>query len=136
MAFVLSSSSFIKTKTNRLSSFNFLYNASREGISAWQGGHQDAQKLMNTTLPLRSAVEVVLPVASVNEKLVSAVEISFTPSFFISGLNKPIETNCCSIQDFVPGLKTKRSKKPASKMVSAFFLRAVKIVFDVIIDSD
>jgi hypothetical protein len=54
-------------ENNSVIVLNFAYKFSNDGISAWQGGHHEAQKLMNSTFPFKSAVVVVLPVASVNE---------------------------------------------------------------------
>src|SRR5262245_17782350 len=40
----------------------------RSGISARHGGHHVAQKFTSTTLPRKSAIEIVRPLRSVTEK--------------------------------------------------------------------
>src|SRR5690606_41968927 len=45
-------------------SLNLLYNAWIEGISFRQGGHQVAQKFINTTFPFKSAVFTTAPCSS------------------------------------------------------------------------
>jgi hypothetical protein len=104
-----------------------LYNLFSEGISARHGGHQDAQKLMNTTLPFKSEVLIVRPLASVNEKGIVLVMLSLEASaFFISALNKPLETSCCNSQDLAFTLNI-RTKASAVKRIVPQLFRMVSL---------
>ena len=85
-----------------------------EGISALHGGHHDAQKLIKTTLPCSRDVLLVLPFESVKEKE-ELLGKSFTASFFISALNKPIEINCRKTQAFPSGLTIKKIRNAINK---------------------
>jgi len=85
-----------------------------EGISALHGGHQDAQKFMNTTLPRSMDILLILPFESVNEKE-ELLGKSFTASFFISALNNPTEINCRKTQAFPLGLTIMKIRNAINK---------------------
>jgi hypothetical protein len=82
---------------------------------------------MKTTLPFKEAVVAVMPDEFVKANSVFADELSLTASFFISALNKPTATSCCSIHDFASGLTITTSTNAPSKIVTAFFLLMYKI---------
>ena len=109
MAFIWSSSSFTNKKTKWELLRRFRYNLFKEGISALQGGHQEAQKLIKTTLPFSDAGTTGIPLESVNEK--AATGVLAGSSFFISALKKPVEIMRCNSHAFAPGLKMNTSSR-------------------------
>src|SRR3546814_13038361 len=77
-------------------SLNWVYRVSIDGNSARQGGHQDAQKLINTTFPLNDEVFCMLPFPSVKVKSVF-VRLTVSASFLsILALKIPVAIKCRS----------------------------------------
>src|SRR5690554_1762670 len=93
-----------------------------DGNSARQGGHHEAQKLINTTLPRNDDVFSTVPFSSENSKSILAWSDLSTLLLSILALKSPVAINCRRTNDFASGLTNITPIKPTISIVKPFFL--------------
>jgi hypothetical protein len=98
-----------------------VYKAFIDPISAIQGGHHVAQKFIKITFPLRSAVERILLLLSVNENEARACELPV--SFLALALKIPVFISPCRNNAFAAGTNSNTSINAMRKKENKFFLR-------------
>ena len=109
------------------------YNLAIDGISALQGGHQDAQRLTNTFLPFNDCMVTALPDKSVMLNTGKALAVVVA----VSSTVLPLVCNCFAVLCVLLSVLAEQATKVVSKSVADniklyLFIKKL-IVFEIVI---